>query len=363
MRFISLLLALSLTACEGTPEPVKAPETPKPAAEPQKSPADQRAATLADRAKAVLKPLPAYMEKDGKRGTDDQINLGRQLYFETRLSKNQQIACASCHDLTKFGADGNPTSPGHKGQLGGRNSPTSLNAALHIAQFWDGRAADVEEQAKGPVLNPVEMAMKDEASVVAVLKSIPGYADGFAKAFPGEADPVTYDNMAKAIGAFERGLVTPAPIDRFLEGDLTALSPQQLDGLEAYLDTGCTACHNGVGIGGGGYFKLGQAVPYTTTDEGRFAVTKNEAEKFFFKAPSLRNVTQTGPYFHDGSIASLDQAVTLMAKHQLGKDLDAATTGKIVTFLGALEGKLDPTYAAKPELPPSGPETPKADPN
>lgn len=361
---IALLGVIFAAACESEAPPPAAPAAPPaPPAAPEPSPEEAKAAALLTSAKAVFQPLPEFMEKGGVRATDDQINLGRTLYYETRLSKSQTISCNSCHDLARFGVDGNPTSPGHKGQLGGRNSPTSLNAALHIAQFWDGRAADVEAQAKGPVLNPGEMAMKDEASVVAVLKSIPAYEEMFRKAFPDQPDPITYDHMADAIGAFERGLVTPSPFDRFLEGDLKALSPEQQAGLSTFMSTGCTACHSGVGVGGAGYFKLGQAVPYETADLGRFELTKNEADKYVFKAPGLRNITKTGPYFHDGSITTLESAVTLMGKHQLGRDLDAKAVGEIVAFLGALEGTVNADYVKAPELPAAGPTTPKADPS
>lgn len=357
----TLLSVVFAAACASEPPP---PPPPPPApAKPEPSAEEVKAAALLSSAKAVFQPLPVFMEKGGVRPTDDQIALGRTLYYETRLSKSQTISCNSCHDLARFGVDGQPTSPGHKGQLGGRNSPTSLNAALHIAQFWDGRAADVEAQAKGPVLNPIEMAMKDEASVVAVLKSIPAYEEMFRKAFPDQPDPITYDHMADAIGAFERGLVTPAPFDRFLDGDLKALNADQQAGLATFMSSGCTACHNGVGVGGAGYFKLGQAVPYETADQGRFELTKNEADRFMFKAPSLRNVTKTGPYFHDGSITTLESAVTLMGKHQLGRDLDAKAVGEIVAFLGALEGTVNADYVKAPELPPAGPTTPKADPS
>ena len=183
--------------------------------------------------------------------------------------RNHDIACNSCHPLSGFGADGEATSPGHQGQRGDRNSPTSLNAALHIAQFWDGRAADVEEQAKGPILNPVEMAMPSEAAVVAMLKSIPDYPGLFAAAFPDSAeDAVTYDHMATAIGAFERGLVTPGPFDDFLGGDYTALSPDAQKGLELFLDVGCIACHVGPAVGGGMHQKLGLIEPYETRGHG-----------------------------------------------------------------------------------------------
>ena len=366
----SLLIASSLAlfalACDGgankpADKPAEKPKAEKPAEKPAEK-ANAKAQALLDRARPMFKPLPDFMAKDGKKPDAAMIDLGRALYFETRLSKNHDISCNSCHDLQKFGVDNEPTSPGHKGVRGGRNSPTSVNAALHVAQFWDGRAADVEAQAGGPVLNPVEMAMPDEATVVGVLKSIPGYVDMFGKAYPGQDDPITYANMTTAIGAFERGLVSPGPWDKFLGGDLTALNDAQLDGLGTFLDTGCMACHSGVAVGGQSYHKLGQVQPYETADEGRKEVTGNDADLHVFKAPSLRNITKTGPYFHDGSIATVDEAVKLMAKHQLGKDLADADVKKIVTFLGALEGKLNADYVKAPKLPDSGPDTPKPDP-
>jgi cytochrome c peroxidase len=350
-----IVLAGGLAACDSE-APAPAP-APAPAAAPAPAPAED---PVLARAKALFQPLPDFMEGPAGKPSPELIDLGRVLYHETRLSKNHDISCSSCHDLARFGVDGEPTSPGHKGQRGGRNSPS---AALHVAQFWDGRAADVEAQAKGPVLNPIEMAMADEATVVKTLKSIPGYVEMFGKAFPGDADPITYDHMAAAIGAFERGLVTPSPFDAYLKGDAAALTDAQKDGLTAFMDTGCTACHAGVAMGGQGYFKLGMAVPYETKDAGRKEITGNDADLAVFKAPSLRNVTKTAPYFHDGSIATIEQAVTLMAKHQLGKDLAEADVARIVTFLGATEGKLDAEYAKKPELPASGPETPKPDPS
>ena len=365
MRTLLLTIGLTLSACadQGAEAPKAAPAPKADAAKTaDKAPAAKGpdAKALAAKAGAMFKPLPAWM---GEKASDDMIALGRSLYYETRLSKNHDISCNSCHDLAKGGVDNQPFSPGHKGQLGGRNSPTSLNAALHVAQFWDGRAADVEAQAKGPVLNPVEMAVPDEATAVKTLKSIPAYPEMFQKAFPGQDDPVTFDNMATAIGAFERGLVTPAPFDAFLKGDEKALTDAQLAGLSTFMDTGCTACHSGVAVGGQGYFKLGMVVPYETKDEGRKEVTGNDADLHVFKAPSLRNITLTGPYFHDGSIKSLDEAVKLMAKHQLGKELKDEEVKSIVTFLGALEGKVDAAYVKAPELPPSGPETPKPDPS
>lgn len=370
MRSITLTAALAVftLACDGGAEkaadkPADKPKTERAADKPADQKDDAKAKALLDRVKPLYKPLPEFMLAAGATKPDTaMIDLGRALYYEKRLSKNHDISCNSCHDLATFGVDNEPTSPGHKGVRGGRNSPTSVNAALHIAQFWDGRAKDVEEQAGGPVLNPVEMAMASEEVVVGTLKSMPGYVEMFGKAFPGQDDAISYANMTAAIGAFERGLVSPAPWDAFLKGDLTALNDAQLDGLTTFLDTGCMACHAGVAVGGQGYFKLGQVVPYETKDEGRKEVTGNDADLHVFKAPSLRNITKTGPYFHDGSIDSLDKAVTLMAKHQLGKDLSADDNKKIVAFLGALEGTLDATYVKEPTLPEAGPDTPKADP-
>ncbi|MEQ1503596.1 MAG: cytochrome c peroxidase [Myxococcota bacterium] len=349
------LALIVLVGCGSTEAP---PVAPAPA--PVEAPAPVApAAPVAPTSTAAFAPLPADMHGDTP-SSAELVTLGRALYFEPRMSLNQQIACNSCHPLDKYGADGEPTSPGHKGVRGTRNSPTTYNAALHLAQFWDGRAATVEDQAKGPVLNPVEMAMPDAGFVLEVLKSIPGYQPMFAAAFPGEADPITYDNFAKAVGAFERGLVTQnSKFDQYLGGKTDAMTPAEVAGLELFVATGCTACHAGATVGGAMYQKLGLVNAYETKDLGRFEVTKNEADKFMFKVPSLRNVTHTGPYFHDGSIASLDEAVKKMAHHQLGKELTDAEVASIVGFLDTLTGDLPTDYVAKPELPPSGPKTPK----
>ncbi|MCA9634875.1 MAG: c-type cytochrome, partial [Myxococcales bacterium] len=256
------------------------------------------------------------------------------------------------------------TSPGHKGQRGDRNSPTVLNAATHFVQFWDGRAADVEEQALGPILNPVEMAMPSEDAVLKVLKSIPGYADMFAAAFPGEGDPITYKNVGLAIGAFERGLITPSPFDDFLKGNVTALPPDALRGLQLFIDAGCTNCHTGPNLGGTMYQKLGSVKEYKTEDEGRFKITNNEADKHSFKVPGLRNVTRTSPYLHDGSAATLDDVLNIMAEYQTAKGkLDDDERRYLHAFLETLNGTVDEEYVRKPELPESGPKTPAPDPS
>ncbi len=321
-------------------------------------------------AKPLFQPLEAEAKNDANPWTKQKADLGRMLYYENRLSKNHDMSCNTCHDLANYGVDVREvdgkrakTSEGHKKAFGERNSPTVYNAAFHLAQFWDGRAADVEEQAKGPILNPVEMAMPDEAKVVATLKSMQGYVDAFKAAFPGDADPITYDNMAKAIGAFERKLVTPSKFDTFIAGDASALSDTEAAGLKTFMDVGCTQCHSGALLGGNQFQKLGNVKPWPDAkDEGRFQVTKSAPDKFSFKVPSLRNITETGPYLHDGSIESLEEMVKKMAEHQLAKgSLTDEETASIMTFLGTLKGDVDQDYIKKPTLPESGPDTPAPD--
>jgi cytochrome c peroxidase len=351
-----LALALAAAACSQEPAPAP-PAGPAPAAAAAPDPA-----ALRERAKAVLGALPDEAASDANPVTDAKVALGRMLYYDPRFSKNQDLSCNSCHDLATNGADAGPTSVGHRGQRGERNAPTVYNAAFQFAQFWDGRAADVEEQAKGPELNPVEMAMPSGDAVVVVLRSIPGYLPLFQAAFPGEADPIGYDNLGRAIGAFERRLVTPSRFDAFLEGQDQALTEEELEGLALFLDVGCTTCHNGPGVGGRLFQKLGLVKPYPTADPGRAKVTGQAADEGFFKVPSLRNAAKTAPYFHDGSLATLADVVPIMARHQLGRELEPDQVTAIVAFLGSLSGAPDPSYVAKPELPASGPDTPKPDP-
>jgi cytochrome c peroxidase len=307
--------------------------------------------------------VPDHLHK-GDMPRKELVDLGRMLYYENRISKNHDLSCNSCHMLDKYGVDNEATSPGHKGVRGDRNSPTSYLAAAHVAQFWDGREPDVEAQAKGPVLNSVEMAMSGADQVEQVLRSIPGYQKAFKAAFPDDEKPISYDNFAIAVGAFERGLVTKnSPFDKYLGGELDAMSDEAKKGLDLFVSTGCTTCHSGPMLGGHMYQKLGLVHPYETEDEGRKKVTGNDADAMMFKVPSLRNVAMTGPYFHDGSVATLPQAVKLMAYHQLGKELKPAEINSIVAFLESLTGELPTDYIAKPELPPSGPKTPKPDPS
>ncbi|HZT31950.1 MAG TPA: cytochrome c peroxidase [Bryobacteraceae bacterium] len=310
----------------------------------------------------MFAPLPDVVPAKAGAPAEAQVTLGRMLYYEPRLSKGQDVSCNTCHNLTRYGVDGEPTSEGFKKQHGNRNSPTVYNAAAHFVQFWDGRAPDVEAQAKGPVMNPVEMAMPSEKAVAAVLKSMPEYVAAFQRAFPGEKDPVTLENAAKAIGAFERGLLTPARWDKFLKGDETALTPEEKAGFNTFVAAGCQACHAGTLLGGNLYQKIGTVKPYPdTSDEGRFQVTKSDADKMTFKVPSLRNVEKTGPYFHNGKIPTLDAAIVQMAEYQLGKQLSDAEVRSIGAFLKTLTGDIPAEYIKPPELPKSTAKTPKPD--
>ncbi len=290
------------------------------------------------RLKQFFEPLPESIIDTQKNAV--LIKLGKKLYLDPRLSVNDQISCNSCHSLSNFGVDNEPTSPGHEGKRGGRNSPTTMNAALHIAQFWDGRASTVEEQALGPILNAVEMGMPGADVVVKKLTAIEEYQELFAKAFPEEKNPLNYENIGVAIGAFERTLLTPSRFDDFLKGDEDALSQKEKRGLKKFINMGCVTCHNGVAIGGNSYKKIGVVTAYETSDMGRYEVTKIESDKKAFKVPSLRNITKTAPYFHDGSVETLDEAIQLMAKHQLGRDhVGHGMVRDIKAFLGALTAK------------------------
>ena len=291
-------------------------------------------------AQAHFKPVPEKMpgaEKD----TPELISLGEKLYFEKRLSANDSQSCNTCHrvDEKLGGVDNDPTSAGAHGDRGGRNAPTVLNAGFQLAQFWDGRAADLKEQAKGPILNPIEMGMPTATDVIAKVKKIEEYQPLFKSAYPDSKDPITYDNLAHAIAAFERTLVTHDRFDDFLNGDNGALNDAEKKGLKTFIETGCIACHNGATLGGTTFQKLGVVKEFETKDTGRMEVTKSEADRKVFKVPMLRNIALTGPYFHDGSVKTLEEAVQLMAAHQLGKELSKEETASIVTFLKTLTDK------------------------
>jgi len=308
----------------------------------------------------VFGALPEAVGSQRNPITEAKAKLGRMLFYDARLSKNHDVSCNSCHDLAKYGVDGQPVSDGHRGRLGTRNAPTVYNAAGHFAQFWDGRAPDVEEQAKGPILNPNEMAMPSDKAAVAVLKTMPEYCDAFRKAFPADTDPITFDNLARAIGVFERRLMTPSRWDRFLNGHRSALSDAEKAGLGKFMAVGCQACHAGTYLGGEGYQALGAAKPYPdTSDPGRQTITKQAGDRMVFKVPSLRNIDKTGPYFHTGKVLTIEDAVKQMAEYQLGKQLADDEIASIVTFLKALTGEIPGEYIKPPDLPKSAPTTPK----
>jgi len=307
----------------------------------------------------LFRPLPSVMDSPDNPVSDAKVKLGRMLYYETRLSAGHDISCNTCHSLDAYGAESEPVSTGHKNQKGKRNAPTVYNAAGHFVQFWDGRAPDVEEQAKGPVLNPIEMAMSSDAAAVRVLASMPEYVVLFRQAFPKEKGPISFNNMALAIGAFERGLVTPSRWDRFLTGDNSALTGAEKAGFNKFAASGCPACHNGAYVGGNSFQRLGIVTPWPDqSDLGRQQVTKQDADKMVFKVPSLRNVAKTGPYFHDGSVPTLEKAIRAMAVHQRGSQLSDAEVKSIVTWLDTLTGEIPLDYIKPPALPKSTSSTP-----
>ncbi|MCA8965894.1 MAG: c-type cytochrome [Planctomycetes bacterium] len=277
--------------------------------------------------------------------TPEKVALGKTLFHEQGLSKNGNLSCASCHDLANYGQDGKPTSPGSDGKNGTRNTPTVYNAFRQYAQFWDARAATVEEQAIMPMLNPIEHGITDEADLLAKIKAKPELVAAFGKAFPGAGDAVTAANFKLAIGAFERTLVTKSKFDKFLDGDNRAFSNEEKQGLKTFMDAGCTQCHMSRLVGGSMIQKLGVYGPYPTTDTGRMEVTKSESDKFMFKVSSLLNVEKTAPYYHDGKVATLEEAVKDMALLQLNKKLTDAEVASIVTFLKTLTGPLPAEFA------------------
>ncbi|MCW9042332.1 MAG: cytochrome-c peroxidase [Pseudopelagicola sp.] len=300
---------------------------------------------LRDEAVDYFKPLPSTVpaQKDNVI-TPEKIDLGKALFFDPRMSASGVFSCNSCHNLATGGDDNMPTSIGHGWQKGPRNSPTVLNAVFNIAQFWDGRADDLKAQAKGPVQAGVEMANTPE-NVVATLNSMPQYQEWFKASFPDEADPVTFDNFAKAIEAYEATLITPAPFDAYLNGNEDALSAEEKEGLALFMDKGCASCHNDVNLGGNGYYPFGLiekpgADILPEGDKGRFAVTETADDEYVFRASPLRNIDQTAPYFHSGLVWDLKVAVEIMAESQLGEELTDDEADKIVAFLGSLTGEL-----------------------
>lgn len=343
--------------------------TPVMAAKDKAAEADRQ---LLETAQAVFKPLPTVAEMEAKHSfTAEQVALGQVLFFDPRLSRGGTVSCNSCHNLASYGVDNMSFSQGWKGKFGGRNSPTVLNTSLFIAQFWDGRAKTVEEQAGGPLLNPVEMALPNEAAAEEIIRSIPDYApmfdQAFGKAKKGQSN-ITFDNITRAIGAFERTLLTPARFDKYLKGDLNALSSKEKTGLKKFIDVGCVACHSGVGLGGDQFHKFGLVDgPYwkftgsKKPDEGRFEVTQAEDDRFIFRVPGLRNITRTYPYFHDGSVWDLAQATHIMGRAQLGREMPQEDVDSMVAFFDALTGEVPAAARVLPQLPVAGKDTPRPD--
>ncbi len=291
------------------------------------------------------------------------IELGKMLFFDPRMSSTGTVSCNSCHNIMEGGDDSRPTSVGVNGQLGGRNAPTVWNAAFLSAQFWDGRAASLEEQAKGPPGNPIEMGMKSAGDAAARIARIPGYRPYFERAFGANAE-INEDTVAKAIATFERSLITPgSAYDRFAAGEQQALTEQQQRGLKTFAETGCTACHSGANFAGPdlptgtGFFQKFPTIadsPYVArydlaADRGRAEVTGDAADAHRWRVPSLRNIEHTAPYFHNGSVTSLDEAVRVMASTQLNRELTDAAVADIVAFLQSLSGPFP--EIAMPRLP------------
>jgi cytochrome c peroxidase len=317
---------------------------------------------LRERAQEMFAPLPSTLPALSDNViTDEKIDLGKALFFDPRMSASGVFSCNSCHNLATGGDDNMETSIGHAWQRGPRNSPTVLNAVFNEAQFWDGRAADLAEQAKGPVQAGVEMANTPE-NVIATLTSMPQYVDWFEASFPEAENPVSFDNFAKAIEAYEATLITPAPFDAWLNGDDGALTEVQKEGLALFMDKGCASCHSGVNLGGNGYYPFGLiekpgADVLPEDDKGRFEVTNTADDSYVFRAAPLRNIDQTAPYFHSGKVWDLNVAVQIMGLSQLGAEIDDAETDKIVAFLESLTGEVP--EVVYPVLPAETRETPR----
>ena len=314
-----------------------------------------------------MKPLPQKVPVPADNPiTPAKIELGKMLYFDPRLSVDGTVSCNSCHNVMSDGGDGRPVGVGVRGQRGGRGSPTVWNSAYNTVQFWDGRAASLEDQAKGPLTNPIEMGMANHDEVMKRVNQIPGYVAAFKKAFPKDKDAVTIDNLAKAIATYERTLITlNSPFDRYIKGNKKAMTVQQVKGMKLVEEIGCTSCHTGENFSGDG-FKMGEGhyqpfpqIPGSKfdkmydllADKGRFEVTKKDEDKNHWRVPTWRNVALTAPYFHNGKVKTLDEAVRVMGKTQLGIDLTDEQISNIVAFLNSLTGEFP--KQTLPKLPPT----------
>lgn len=316
-------------------------------------------AALLEQARALFAPLPADAGTAQYPVTPERVRLGRMLFFESRIATDGIMSCAACHKPGMYFTDGLVKSIGNTGRPLPRNAPTVLNTALQFVQHYGGNRKTVEEQAQRALVSSLAYGNASYDAAMDRLKAIPGYAQAFAAAFPGQAQPVTAENFGLAVGAYERTLMTPAPFDRFLQGDTSALSTQARAGLKQFIETGCAGCHGGVVVGGQMYQKFGVVEPYWAAtgsapiDAGRYLDTKDAADTFLFKVPQLRNVAVTGPYFHDGSAATLAQAVKVMGRVQLGRKLADAEVADIIAFLESLTGTLPASLLEAPLLPPN----------
>lgn len=310
------------------------------------------AAYAAPQTNEPIQPIEPYVTEN-----EAKVELGKQLFFDPRLSKSGFISCNSCHNLSMGGSDNLPSSIGHKWQEGPINSPTVLNSSLNVAQFWDGRAADLQEQAGGPIENPMEMGFTHELAV-GVLASIPQYVQSFKDIYG--VDEITINEVTDAIAEFEETLVTPnSPFDLWLKGDEEAITAEQKAGYQLFKEIGCTACHNGPAVGGNSFQKMGLFEEYVTKNpaEGVAGLTGDDLDRFKFKVPTLRNVELTYPYFHDGAYWNLEEAVDVMARLQLGRKLETEQISQITAFMKSLTGE-QPSFVI-PMLPPSTAETPR----
>jgi cytochrome c peroxidase len=314
-------------------------------------------ADLLKRAQELFRPLPKDLGTPDYPMTKERADLGHKLFFDARLTVDGNMSCASCHQPSFYGTDALPTSLGVRQRQHPRNAPTILNSGLNIIH-WRGDRESLEDQVIKALTSPITSGQPDLKAVENRLNSIPSYAPLFKAAFPDDANPITARNVAKAISTYERTLVTPSPFDAYLKGQIDALSPSARSGLRKFVTTGCAMCHNGVGIGGGMFQKFGLVEDYwlathsTAIDKGRFDVTKDPNDLYVFRVPSLRNVAKTAPYFHDGSVSTLPEAVKIMAQVQLGVTLNDAETDDIVTFLESLTGDLPANFVTAPNLPP-----------
>ena len=308
---------------------------------------------LWEQARKTFEPLPATMASGDQPLMPERVALGRRLFFDKRLSLDGSVSCETCHLPGLHGTDGLARSTGVQGRANARNAPTVLNAALQFKAHWDGGRDSVEDQATKALIGPASFGNPDYPSVVAKMKAL-GYLEGFKKAFPDDIDPIRPENWGQAIGTYERTLVTPSPFDDYLKGNLQSLSEDARRGLKVFMEIGCAGCHDGVALGGNHFRKFGLFGDYWTAtgqsgnDEGRFGITKDANDRYQFKVPGLRNVATTPPYFHDGSVDDLGQAVRIMGKLQLGRDLTPDQVRDVVTFLESLTGPIPKNFGAEP---------------